>query len=350
MTLTDNPLPVINCQNGELWIKDNGSVTLKPHKPESRLTFCLPISYDPKAECPKYDAALTAIFSKAAKPEEVIRHWHEFVGYAIQPKRDIASYWLLMGHGANGKTSLLQTVQKLIGPDAVLNESIGSFQKDNFSMATLCGKLLFVDDDLSEGVVLNDGLIKKISEAKTITARHIYGKKFSFVTRALVVMAGNSYPATNDVSYGMIRRANAFPFDKVFEPGEADPTLFPTIWETELPGVLNRAIAGLKRLRQRKGFKVPAACEDAFHDFLIHAMPLLGFMVDRCEPDADGRIRLSVFRAAFKEWAKQQGVTKVPADKTLKRKLLGLDIKVAKVKGYETIFGLMLSAPEVVGS
>jgi hypothetical protein len=33
------------------------------------------------------------------------------------------------------------------------------------------------------------------------------------------------------------------PFDRTFRD-DADPTLFPTIWETEMAGVLNRSIEG----------------------------------------------------------------------------------------------------------
>jgi len=36
-----NPPPVINCSNGELWIAQDGSVELKPHRPESYLRHCL---------------------------------------------------------------------------------------------------------------------------------------------------------------------------------------------------------------------------------------------------------------------------------------------------------------------
>ena len=42
------------------------------------------------------------------------RHWNELLGYAIQPVRDIPSWWLLIGHGSNGKTKLLQTMQRLV--------------------------------------------------------------------------------------------------------------------------------------------------------------------------------------------------------------------------------------------
>jgi phage/plasmid-associated DNA primase len=120
--------------------------------------------YEPEATCPLFDKALLDIFSKADQPEDMMRHCHEFVGYAIQPHRPHACFFLLIGHGGNGKSMLLKTMQRLIGPDAVLNDNIAGFQRDRFNIAALPGKLLFVDDDLSESVVLDDGLLKKLSE------------------------------------------------------------------------------------------------------------------------------------------------------------------------------------------
>ena len=164
------------------------------------MNYCLPNDYDPEATCPNYDEALLQIFAEADDPADMVRHWHEFVGYAIQPLRDIATFWLLIGHGSNGKSKLLETISKLVGPDAVLNDQIASFQRDRFNVAALAGKLLFIDDDLAENVILDDGLLKKISEEKTISARHAYGRrKFNFRCLALPIMAGNNYPLTRHV-------------------------------------------------------------------------------------------------------------------------------------------------------
>ena len=54
----------INFLNGELWIGDKGEVELLPHKPESRLIYCLPFEYDPEAKADKYENALLGIFSE----------------------------------------------------------------------------------------------------------------------------------------------------------------------------------------------------------------------------------------------------------------------------------------------
>lgn len=273
----------------------------------------------------------------------MVRHWHEFVGYAIQPGRDIASYWLLIGHGSNGKTKLLQTVQRLMGTEAVLNDQISTFQRDRFNNAALVGKLMLVDDDLAEDTILDDGLLKKMSEAKEMSARHAYGRrKFNFICRALPVMAGNSYPRTADISLGMVRRARVIPFDRVFTPDQADAALFPSIWEQEMPGILNRALEGLKQLRQRGKFKPPKDCVRAEREFFNHANPLSGFIADRCVEEEKGRTLVSDFRSAMKTWATDQGVKRPGADNALKRKLQGLGYKVSFVKGYPTVFGLSL--------
>ena len=114
-----------------------------------------------------------------------------------------------------------------------------------------------------------------------------------------------------------------------------------------MPGVLNRALEGLRRLHERGGeFDPPQDCLAAKREFFIHANPLVCFLSTQREENPNGRIRLKDLRFAFKAWATEQGLNRPGvADNTLKRKLIGLGFKVSKVKGYETLFGLELKAP-----
>ncbi len=343
--LPDGPQSIINVLNGEIWISPDGTLERRPHNPASRLTYCLPVEYDAEATCPNFSQALSDIFKKSQNSAEMSRHFMELFGYVIQPIRDIPHFVLLIGQGANGKTKLLETIQKLLGPDATLNDSIAKFTRDSFNIAYLQGKLVFIDDDVCEGTVLDDGLIKKISEAKTVSARRAYGReKVTFICRAIPVIAGNSYPKSRDVSYGMARRALVFPFDRVFTLSEQDTTLFPAIWEEELPGVLNCALAGLKRVRDRGNkFDPPEDCIAAREEFFRHANPLIAFLDGQCEKAPDSKLRLMDLRAALKAWASEQGITKPSsADNPLKRKLEGLGFKVSKINGYHTVWGLKL--------
>ena len=345
MGFNENPLPVVNCANGEVWLDKDGKAELRPHRPVSRLTSCLPIAYDPSATCPIFDKTVLEIFANADDPADMARHALEMFGYAMQPLRDIACFWLLIGHGANGKSKLLETLQRLLGPAAVMNAPISKFQSDRFNIAGLAGKLLFVDDDVGAATHLDDGLLKAISEAKEMSARHAYGERhFKFRCRALPVMAGNHYPTTVDNSHGLRRRAMVIPFERQFGPNDADPELFPKIWETELPGVLNRALDGLARLRLRGGFLLPKNCERAAHEFMAHANPLMAFIDDETVTEPIGHISLGEFRKAMTKWATEQAMKKPVPNKTLKRQLEGLGYVVKMVEGYHRVCGLNLKS------
>lgn len=341
MGFCDDPSPVINCKNGELWLDKNGKPELRPHRPESRLTYCLPVAYDPAATCMMYDAALAEIFGKASDPANMVRHWNEFFGYAVQSRRHIACFWLLIGDGSNGKGSLLATLQRFVGPDAVLNDQIGTFQNDRFNIAFLRGKLLFIDDDVAKDTHLNDGLLKKISEAKDMSARTPHGrKKFRFRCLALPIMASNSFPHTADNSYGLRRRAQVIPFERIFGKHEIDTELFEKIWATEMPGILNRALEGLQRLSERRNFKLPEDCQRAVDDFMASANALVGFIDEACAVDPAGHIDLPEFRAAMRAWMSEQGMKKPAPYKALKRQLKGLGYVVTDVQGYPRVNGL----------
>lgn len=336
---------IINVLNGELWIGLDGSVKVRPHNPASRLTYCLPIEYDHEAKCPKFDQALLDIFAKSTNPQDMARHFMELFGCTIQPVRDIPHFALLIGQGANGKTKLLETIQKLLGPDATLNDSVARFTRDNFNLAYLQGKLAFIDDDVSEGTVLDDGLIKKISEGKTVSARRAYGHdKVTFVCRAMPIIAGNSYPKTRDISHGMARRALVVPFERVFKAAEQDMALFPAIWGEELPGVLNLALAGLKRLRARGNqFDLPKDCIEARDEFFRHANPLFAFLHEQCAAEAGSKLKLMDMRAAIKAWMSEQGITKSDvANNSLRRKLSGLGYEITEINGYPCVWNIKL--------
>jgi putative DNA primase/helicase len=208
LSFVANPPPVINCANGELWITPDGTLDLRPHRPESHLRHCLDVVYDPDAVCPEYDKALLEIFAKADKPKAMVRHWNELVGYIIQPKRNIPVIVIMSGAGDNGKTVLIRTVMRLLGRDLVQAQRVEDLDKSRFAIGSLFGKYLFVDDDVRAGARLPDGMLKTISEAKEVTGELKYRPSFNFVVRTVPVLLCNNIPSVADLSHGYAAAAD----------------------------------------------------------------------------------------------------------------------------------------------
>jgi putative DNA primase/helicase len=254
----DTPKNVINTTTGEIWLKSDGSYEFKPHNPDSRLFSCLPYGNVPKAKAPLYTTTMQEIFKPCSQPDEMVRHWNEFLGYVIQPDRFVASIWFMIGGGSNGKSTALKVLLKLLGPLAHCCD-IKGFSNDSFKYRALFNKWLLVDDDSAKAHVLDDAFLKKISEDGWHTARSPHKlDNITFQNTAAALFVGNHYPQCHDVSYGMRRRLHVFPFDRLFEPHEADVERFKKIEADEMPGVLALALEGYKRICQRgRKFDVP---------------------------------------------------------------------------------------------
>ena len=338
-----NPLPIINCANGELWIGDDGEFRLRSHKPNSYLRHCLDVEYDPQAECPEYDRAVREIFSAAESPEEMVRHWNELAGYLIQSRRNIPLVIILLGRGDNGKTKLLETVTRLLGSELVYAQRVDELEKSRFTMGSLFGKYLLVDDDVRAGARLPDGILKTISEAKEVTGELKYGPAFNFVVRTVPVLLCNNVPSLADLSHGMQRRLTVIPFDRTFTGEDRDRFLFDRIWKNELPGVLNRALAGYRRvLKRQANFEPPLAVLNATKRWLQQANPLPAFIEDQCTQRPGAKCTVKDFYDAYSAWTRSMGYTLTQTQQTVDRNLSHLGFATKKGNQGKMVIGLKL--------
>lgn len=279
---------VVNCANGELWIDHTGEVDFRAHSPDSLLTHRIQAAYDPEATCPTWDAALLRVFGNSLEPEELARHFHEVMGYLLQPTREIAAWVLMKGPGGNGKSFLMSVIHELLG-GACLSGSVADIGGDSHFTHSLVGKLLFIDDDFAKNTLLPDGWVKKLSEAKPITANPKFGGTYTLMSRAVITILSNSWPHTRDLSEGLRRRALVFEMPRSIPESERDPRHLEQILVNELPGVLNHLIAGWRRVIKRGyRFDAPMECIDAKTEWLDNSNPAARF-VNECMTRTDGK-------------------------------------------------------------
>ena len=348
--LADEPKPVINCLNGELWLNSKGEYKFRKHKASSHLVNLNKVKFDPKAECPVYEKALKETFKNLPDCDDVIRHFYEVIGYILHPEKTPAKWFLLRGNGSDGKTTQMKIISALLG-SAVLPESIERFSTGSFAdshaTSSLVGKLLVYDDDLNKNIVLPDGTLKKLSEDGQITANPKGYQPFTFTKVCTVVMCCNGTPKTKDISKGFRRRAMVIPFDRGFTKEEQDPTILKYIIKNELSGVLNKALEGLKRLKQRGYFQEPISCKEAKNSWLDSANSTAGFIRDCVEITKQyttDKVSLNDLYMAYCNYCEEQNYLHVTAKNSFKESCMELGLAVKSRGRHHSFVGIKLKA------
>jgi putative DNA primase/helicase len=300
----------------------------------------LPVDYDPSAECSQYDRALRQIFRDVEKPQTIINFLNELIGYIIQPRRHYPLILIFLGRGNNGKTSIIGLLRCLLGTGQTYSGRVDDFEKDKFAIGSLFGKFLFIDDDIKAGTKLPDGTLKKISEEKILTGERKFKDSFEFKCRATPILLCNNIPSLADLSYGMMRRLKVVPFARIFREDETDRQLFERIAANELSGVLNRALAGFKRLQTKSRFTRSIDMRNAREELVAQANPLQGFIKEWCKKAGDATIRLDEFYRRYKVWADDNGFTMTQSKPTVRKNLEHMNYPVPRRASGRVIVGL----------
>ena len=152
--------------------------------------------------------------------------------------------------------------------------------------------------------MLPDGWLKKLSEAKLLTADPKYGQAFEFIARAIPVILTNPWPSTADLSEGLRRRFQVFDLQHVLTEAEKDPNHLRIIRASELPGILNRLIGGMQRFLARGGrFDPPAEALEAKARWLSSSNTTMRF-VEECVQRVTTRtsVRASDLYEHYMQW------------------------------------------------
>ena len=118
-------------------------------------------------------------------------------------------------------------------------------------------------------------------------------------------LAMNELPRLTDASAAMRSRLLVIPYFNTYE-GNEDVGLVDRLL-TEIPGVTNWALTGLKQLTANKRFENPAAGEAILRDFVYLSSPMQAFLDECCEVESDHLVRRKDIQLAWKFWCEENG-------------------------------------------
>lgn len=221
-----------------------------PHDPGLNSRQQIPHPYDPEATCPEFDAYLASSY----RPDQIPVVW-EIIGYSLLPTNPYHRAVLLYGpKGRNGKGVFTHTLQALVGSENCSHISIHDLGGNRFAEASLFGKLVNLAGDQDASFLANTGKLKTLIAGDPISADVKNKARFRFTPTALSIFATNKLFKTTDASEAFLNRFIVVKYDTDFFGREDLGLKNRLATESELRGILARAIEALGRLLARGRF------------------------------------------------------------------------------------------------
>ena len=148
-------------KNGVL---DLDNLKLIDHSPDHLLTRGLDVIFNPDAECSRIDKFLGEICPEKRNILE------EMMAYCLEPNYRHHKIFMLVGGGANGKSTLLELLTTFLGSKNTSHVPMQAFEKSNFSTQALYGKMANIFADLPSKALYSTGIVKTLSGEDTISA------------------------------------------------------------------------------------------------------------------------------------------------------------------------------------
>jgi putative DNA primase/helicase len=327
---------VLNVENGTIDLRTG---ELRPHRRTDLISKIAPVRFDPDAVAERWLAALVTVL-----PDEDVRaYFQRLIGYALVGVTTEQILPILYGAGANGKTTVTETIRALLGdysqvtPAETFVERRETIPND---VARLRGVRLALATKLAEGRRLNEALVKKLTGTEALVARFMRGEWFEFEPKFLPLLVTNHRPIIRGTDEAIWRRLRLIPFTVTIPPAERDQDL-PGKLRHELPGILQWAIQGCLAW-QRDGLGLPDAVNAATEEYRTDSDTLGRFLEDCCTVAPDARVRAADVLDAYQHWAKDNGEPELSQQK-LGRRLTDRGFKAHRTKSTRMWLGLDLA-------
>lgn len=240
----------INLQNGTFEISTDSQHLRAPDAADF-VTHQLPFAYDPDATAPRFDAFL----DRVQPDKECQKVLAEYLGYVFisTAKLKLEKTLLLHGSGANGKSVFFEITTALLGKENISHNSLqGLTNEPAYCRAHLATKLVNYASEINGK--LEADTFKQMVSGEPIEARLPYGQPFIMTNYAKLIFNCNELPADVEHNHAYFRRFLIVPFSVTIPDHEQDKQLAAKIIESELSGVFNWVLDGLRRLLEQGKF------------------------------------------------------------------------------------------------
>lgn len=265
----------------------------------------LEFDHDPHAPAPtEWLRFLDQLFGRDTQSIQLLQEWF---GYCLIADTSLQKMLLMVGPRRSGKGTIGRVLKELIGPGNFVGPTTSSLE-GQFGLQPLIGKSLAVVSDArfsGKGLPIVVERLLCISGEDTLSIDRKFLISISMKLSTRFMFLTNELPRFTDSSSALVGRFLVLILTKSFY-GEEDSTLTDRLI-AELPGILNWALEGLKRLRERGRFVQPASGAEAIHELEELSSPASAFVSECCRVGLGLRVSVDELFAVWKRWCEQEG-------------------------------------------
>lgn len=327
----------INVLNGMLNIKTQ---ELEPHNPNYLSSIQIPIEYNPDAKCDRFIRFIEEI---TLGDKQLIAVIQEIIGYCLTAETRAEKAFYFYGSGSNGKSVLSKIIKELVGAENVTGVTLEKMGQP-FGLQSIINKTVSIaaENELV-GSKINTENLKALISGDLLSVAIKYKDTLDYIPTCKLIFLVNTLPNTSDTTHGYFRKIMVIPFKRRFSDSEKDVNLFDKLKANEMPGILNWALEGLKRL-QNNNYKFTESDEinNLMKEYEEEQNPVLKFVEEAITTDVNEKLSKKEILVAYSKWLSQQSID----DKNSKSSQIfwklfniaietkGINVIQKKIKGY----------------
>jgi putative DNA primase/helicase len=302
-----------------------------PATPQFFTVNALEFDPDPAAPPPtSWHQFLHQLFDGDTESLDLLQEWF---GYCLTGDTSQQKMMLMVGPKRSGKGTIARVLTRLIGNGNVSGPTTSSLAGP-FGLQPLIGKTLAIVSDArfhGENIATVVERLLCISGEDTLTVdrKHTTSVTMKLPTRFMFLT--NEFPRLHDASGALAGRFVILRLTESFY-GKEDIGLTERLLN-ELPGILNWAIEGWRRLRERSHFVMPTSVRDVVQEIEDLSSPVSAFVRDACIVGAGHRVSVDSLYDAWKRWCEDEGRQAVTTKQTFGRDLAAAIAGITRRRG-----------------
>jgi putative DNA primase/helicase len=275
----------------------------------------LGVSFDATATAPKWEKFLADVLPDASMREYLQRA----VGYTLLGEPVRKAIFMLHGPSHTGKSQVINALTAIFGDFAEGAKEQTFRVNDSANGPTpglhkLRGARLVTASESTEGVKLDEALIKQLTGGDSICSRPLYGDEETWQPEFSIWLATNHLPKFNSDDNAIWRRVKPIHFAVEFGKEGRDEVMDigRRLVAEEGPGILNWILAGVAAYRDH-GLEEPEMLRAGVTAYQAESDPVARFIDQAVDDtvlmiDPDSRVEARQLYAWFTAWCADEGI------------------------------------------